>query len=60
MKAKKRYSTYDALFFAKLACYTDPYCEQAWKKFINLYEDIGEFKKAAEISKTAYLLIPNE
>lgn len=48
----------ECLMFLKLACYTQPYNEKAWKKYIEFIDQTGDIRKSFILSKTAFLFCP--
>ena len=60
MTLKEQDNLFESLYLCKLACYADPYCERAWKKYISMEEEQGNLEKACILSKTAFLLTQTE
>jgi len=49
----------ECLMFLKLACYTQPYNEKAWRKYIEFIDQTGDIRKSFIFSKTAFLFCPS-
>ncbi len=58
MKEKERMG--ECLMLLKLACYTQPYNEKGWKKYIEMVDQSGDIRKSYQLSKTAFLFCPSE
>jgi hypothetical protein len=60
LKMKEKDLMTECMMFFKLACYTQPYNEKAWKKYIEMVEQAGDIRKCFVLTKTAFLFCPTE